>query len=102
MPRGDKSSYTDKQKRKAEHIEEGYERRGVSEPEAERRAWATVNKESGGGKKSGSGRGHPENHSSSRKGGQKGGEASANRSAAERSASAKKATATRKRRAAHA
>ena len=57
MPRGDKSAYTDKQKRQAEHIEEGYEKRGVSEDEAERRAWATVNKESGGGKKSGSGRG---------------------------------------------
>src|ERR1044071_5651806 len=57
MPRGDKGSYTDKQKRQAEHIEEGYEKRGVSEGEAERRAWATVNKESGGGKKSGSGRG---------------------------------------------
>jgi plasmid stabilization system protein ParE len=56
MPRGDKSKYTDKQKRQAEHIEEGYEDRGVSEKEAERRAWATVNKESGGGKKSGSGR----------------------------------------------
>ena len=60
MPRGDKSSYTDKQKRKAEHIEEGYENRGVPEKEAERRAWATVNKESGGGKKSGSGRGKEE------------------------------------------
>lgn len=57
MPRGDKSAYTDKQKRKAEHIEEGYEDRGVSQGEAERRAWATVNKESGGGNKSGSGRG---------------------------------------------
>ena len=57
MPRGDKGAYTDKQKRQAEHIEEGYEKRGVSEEEAERRAWATVNKESGGGKKSGSGRG---------------------------------------------
>ena len=56
MPRGDKSAYTDKQKRQAEHIEEGYENRGISEREAERRAWATVNKESGGGKKSGSGR----------------------------------------------
>ncbi len=54
--RGDKSAYTDKQKRQAEHIEEGYEKRGVPEEEAERRAWATVNKESGGGKKSGSGR----------------------------------------------
>lgn len=56
MPRGDKSKYTDKQKRQAEHIEESYEKQGVSEDEAERRAWATVNKESGGGKKSGSGR----------------------------------------------
>ena len=45
MPRGDKSSYTDKQKRMAEHIEEGYEKRGVADQEAERRAWATVNKE---------------------------------------------------------
>jgi plasmid stabilization system protein ParE len=58
MPRGDKSAYTDKQKRQAEHIEEGYEERGVSKDEAERRAWATVNKESGGGKQSGSGRHH--------------------------------------------
>jgi plasmid stabilization system protein ParE len=73
MPRGDKSSYTDKQKRKAEHIEEGYEDRGVSKKEAERRAWATVNKESGGGKKSGSGRGKKGNKSSSRKGGKKAG-----------------------------
>jgi plasmid stabilization system protein ParE len=56
MPQGDKSSYTTKQKRKAEHIEEGYEKRGVSGKEAERRAWATVNKQEGGGKKSGSGR----------------------------------------------
>jgi len=73
MPKGDKSAYTDKQKRQAEHIEEGYEKRGVSEDEAERRAWATVNKETGGGKKSGSGRGKEENRSSSRKGGEKGG-----------------------------
>ncbi|HET7778067.1 MAG TPA: hypothetical protein VFL07_05905 [Rudaea sp.] len=56
MPRGDKSAYTSKQKRQAEHIEEGYERKGTSKKEAERRAWATVNKESGGGKKTGSGR----------------------------------------------
>jgi plasmid stabilization system protein ParE len=76
MPRGDKDKYTGKQKRKAEHIEEGYEKRGVSEKEAERRAWATVNKESGGGKRSGSGRGHKESHASSRKGGRKGGHAS--------------------------
>ncbi len=73
MPRGDKSSYTGKQKRQAEHIEEGYEDRGVSKNEAERRAWATVNKESGGGKKSGSGRGKKGNKSSSRKGGKKAG-----------------------------
>ncbi|WP_213952715.1 MULTISPECIES: plasmid stabilization protein [unclassified Variovorax] len=100
MPRGDKSSYSDKQKRQAEHIEKGYEQRGVSEGEAERRAWATVNKETGGGKKSGSGRGKPENHAPSRKGGRLGGAASASRSAEERSASAKKAAATRKRHAA--
>lgn len=101
MPRGDKSAYTDKQKRKAEHIEEGYEARGVPEEEAERRAWATVNKESGGGKKSGSGRGKPESHASSRKGGRLGGKAAASRPASERSASAKKAAATRKRNAEH-
>jgi plasmid stabilization system protein ParE len=69
MPRGDKSSYTDKQKRKAEHIEEGYEKRGTSHEEAERRAWATVNKESGGGNKSGSGRGKADTHASSSRGG---------------------------------
>ena len=68
MPRGDKSKYTDKQKRKAEHIEESYEDRGVSKKEAESRAWATVNKESGGGKKSGSGRGKKTSKASSRKG----------------------------------
>jgi plasmid stabilization system protein ParE len=73
MPRGDKGSYTDKQKRQAEHIEEGYKDRGVSNDEAERRAWATVNKESGGGKKSGSGRGKKGNKKSSKKGGKKGG-----------------------------
>jgi plasmid stabilization system protein ParE len=73
MPRGDKSKYTDKQKRQAEHIEEGYEDRGVSKKEAESRAWATVNKESGGGKKGGSGRGKKGNKSSSRKGGKKAG-----------------------------
>jgi plasmid stabilization system protein ParE len=73
MPQGDKSAYTDKQKRQAEHIEESYESRGVSEGEAERRAWATVNKETGGGKKAGSGRGKPVSRESSRKGGRKGG-----------------------------
>ena len=56
MPRSDKSAYTGKQKRQAEHIEESYEERGVSKDEAVRRAWATVNKASGGGKKSASGR----------------------------------------------
>jgi plasmid stabilization system protein ParE len=77
MPRGDKSKYTDKQKRKAEHIEEGYEKRGTPKGEAERRAWATVNKESGGGKKpGGSGHGRAENRSASRKGGEKGGQRS--------------------------
>jgi plasmid stabilization system protein ParE len=73
MPSGDKDKYTDKQKRKAEHIAEGYEDRGVSKKEAKSRAWATVNKESGGGKESGSGRGKKESHESSRKGGKKGG-----------------------------
>ena len=97
MPRGDKSSYTDKQKRKAEHIEESYEERGVATEEAERRAWATVNKESGGGNKSGSGRGKPDTHVSSRKGGRKGGAAAASRSAADRSAAARKGWETRRR-----
>lgn len=73
MPRGDKSSYTDKQKRQAEHIEEGYEDRGTSKKEAQRRAWATVNKETGGGKKSGSGRGKKVSDASSHKGGRIGG-----------------------------
>ena len=97
MPQGDKSSYTDKQKRKAEHIEEGYEKRGTSKAEAERRAWATVNKESGGGNKSGSGRGKKDSNVSSRAGGRMGGAAASGRSAAERSASAMKGWATRKR-----
>ncbi|MFC4255170.1 plasmid stabilization protein [Altererythrobacter xixiisoli] len=96
MPRGDKSSYTDKQKRKAEHIEEGYEDRGVGHKEAERRAWATVNKESGGGNKSGSGRGKPDNHESARKGGEKSG---SSQSHAKRSAAAKKGWETRRRKA---
>jgi hypothetical protein len=95
MPRGDKSSYTAKQKRKAEHIEKGYEKRGVKGEEAARRGWATVNKESGGGKKRGSGLGKTESHASSRKGGRIGGAASAKRPAASRSASARKAARTR-------
>jgi plasmid stabilization system protein ParE len=97
MPRGDKSKYSDKQKRKADHIEESYEKRGVRDKEAASRAWATVNKESGGGNKSGSGKGTPDTHVSSKKGGRKGGAASSSRTAEERSASAKKAAATRKR-----
>jgi plasmid stabilization system protein ParE len=95
MPRGDKSKYTGKQKRQAEHIEEGYEDRGVPEDEAERRAWATVNKMTGGGKKSGSGRGKETNKGPAQKGGKKGGAASAARPAAARSASARKAARTR-------
>ncbi len=98
MARGDKSSYSDKQKRQAEHIEEGYEERGVSEKEAEQRAWATVNKVTGGGKKSGSGRGKKTNKAPMHKGGKLGGKAAASRPKAARSASAKKAAATRKRR----
>jgi plasmid stabilization system protein ParE len=56
MPQGDKSAYTDKQKRQAAHIEEGYEKKGVPASEAEARAWATVNKNDGGGNKAGAGR----------------------------------------------
>ena len=85
MPRGDKSKYTDKQERMAEHIEEGYEKQGVSEKEAERRAWATVNKQTGGGNKpGGSGRGKPDTSRGSM-------------TRAERSRAAKKGAATRKR-----
>lgn len=92
MPRGDKDAYTDKQKRKAEHIEKSYEKRGVSKDEAESRAWATVNKESGGGNKSGSGR-KPDTHVSSSGGGRlhKSG------SPEQRSAEARKGLETRRR-----
>jgi hypothetical protein len=69
MPRGDKSAYSEKQKRQAAHIEEGYKRKGLSTKTAARRAWATVNKISGGGKRSGSGRGKAENKSVYRNGG---------------------------------
>src|SRR5271168_3839706 len=103
MPRGDKSKYTDKQERKAEHIEQSYESRGVPDKEAERRAWATVNKDDGGGKRvGGSGRGKSTGHLAAHKGGRMGGAASAARSPARRSASAKKAAATRRRNAARA
>ena len=95
MSRGDKSKYIEKQKRKAAHIEQGYEERGVPEPEAEKRAWATVNKMDGGGKRSGSGRGKPVNKAPARKGGKKGGAASAARSAQSKSESARKAARTR-------
>ncbi len=90
MPRGDKSAYTDKQKRQAEHIEQGYEDRGVSKKEAESRAWATVNASDGGGKKSGSGRGRQGSKAPARKSG-------AARSASDRSAAARKGWETRRR-----
>lgn len=92
MPRGDKSSYTDKQKRKAEHVEEGYRDRGVPRDDAESRAWATVNKESGGGNKAGSGRGKPDTHESS----SRGGKANKSGSAEQRSAAAHKGWVTRR------
>ena len=94
MPRGDKGAYTDKQRRKAEHIEEGYEKRGVSKKEAEARAWATVNKDSGGGNKSGSGRGRKDTNASASRGGKK---AAQNR--ADRSAAARKGWETRRKKA---
>jgi hypothetical protein len=95
MPRGDKSAYTDKQKRQAEHIEEGYEDRGLPKKEAQRRAWATVNKMTKGGKKSGSGRGRKADTSPAKKGGRLGGQAAARRTKAQRSESARKAARTR-------
>lgn len=100
MPRGDKSKYTEKQKRQAQHIEEGYSKRGASGKEAGARAWATENKMSGGGKKSGSGRGQPVNKAPARAGGQRGGQSSASRSTAARRASARKGAQTRSRKSA--
>ena len=95
MPRGDKSKYTSKQKRQEEHIEEGYKKRGVSAKEAERRAWATENAISGGGRKaSGSGHGRAENKGPEHRGGERGGRS---QSHAERSRAAKKGWATRRR-----
>ncbi len=96
MPQGDKDAYTDKQKRKAEHIEEGYEKRGTPGKEAESRAWATVNKESGGGNKSGSGRGKKDTHISSSRGGR----ARKSGSPEQRSAAARKGWETRRKKAA--
>ena len=99
MPRGAKSKYTDKQEPKADHIAEGYEKSGVGKKEAERRAWATVNKDDGGRKNpGGSGRGKRTGRPAAHKGGRLGGKAAASRPAAARSASARKAAATRKRR----
>jgi hypothetical protein len=98
MPRGDKSAYTDKQKRRAQHIEEGYEKQGVPEGEAERRAWATINAMDHGGKKSGSGVGRKTNKAPAKKGGRIGGAAAAARPKAARQASARKAARTRARR----
>lgn len=97
MPRGDKSKYTERQKRMAEHIEEGYEKRGLSENESERRAWATVNKETGGGqRKGGSGYHKPENHEPARKGGHISGSGQSHK---KRSAAAKKGWETRRKKA---
>ncbi|MEN6452166.1 MAG: hypothetical protein ABFC96_16880 [Thermoguttaceae bacterium] len=99
MPRGDKSKYSGKQTRQSHHIEEGYQERGLPEGEAERRAWATVNKMTGGGKRpGGSGRGKSTNKAPAKKGGRIGGARSASRSKTERSASAKKGAQTRKQR----
>ncbi len=84
MAKGSKKKYTDKQKRQEEHIEEGYEKRGTDKKEAKRRAWATVNKASGGGKKSGSGRGKKTKKAPFVKGGKKGGKKTAKKRAAKK------------------
>lgn len=96
MPRGDKSKYTDKQQRKADHIADSYESRGVPEEEAKQRAWATVNKDDGGGKKGGSGTGAHTGNPAAHRGGRKGGAASAARPASARSSAAIKGAATRR------
>src|SRR3954467_8161807 len=104
MAKGSKKKYTSKQKRQAEHIAEGYEDRGSSKKTAESRAWATVNKMTGGGKKSGSGRGKKMDKSPAKKGGKKGGKATAAKSKSSKSkasssrssTSRKKSTAKRK------
>ena len=98
MPRGDKSAYTNKQERKADHIADSYEAQGTSRSGAERRAGATVNKDDGGGKRSGSGRGKSIGHPA-HTGGRKGGEASGVRSKVDRSAAAKKGWGKRRERA---
>lgn len=90
MPRGSKDKYTDKQKRKAEHIEEGYEEQGIPKEEAERRAWATVNKiHKGGEKPGGGGYGKPEDRSPMRKGGRKGGKSAAKKRSSKKSSKKK-------------
>src|SRR5262249_28566421 len=99
MPRGEKTAYSEKQKRQAERIEKGYKERGVGEEEAELRAWATVNRMTGGGKKSGSGKGKPVSKAPAKKGGRRVGAASASGSTSARSASSKKAARTRARKA---
>jgi hypothetical protein len=96
MPQGDKSSYTSKQKRQAEHIAEGYTKRGTSKKTAKKRAWATVNAMTGGGKKSGSGRGKKVNKAPAKKGGRLGGAATKKRSAAKRKSPAKKRSAAKR------
>jgi hypothetical protein len=90
MARGDKSKYSDKQKRQAEHIAEGYEKRGESKKSAKRKAWATVNKDTGGGKKSGSGRGKKTKKSAAKKGGRKGGKAATKKKRAKKKGGRKK------------
>ena len=97
MPQGQKSKYTEKQKRKAEHIEQGYEKREVPRKVAASRAWATVNKESGGGNRSGSGRGVPDTHESAQRGGRIGGRSQSHET---RVRAGRKAASTRKKRAA--
>lgn len=97
MPQGDKSSYTSKQKRQAEHIADGYAKRGTSKKTAKKRAWATVNAMTGGGKKSGAGRGKKVNKAPAKKGGRLGGAATKKKAAAKRKSPAKKrSVATRK------
>jgi hypothetical protein len=98
MAKGSKKKYSSKQKRQAEHIEEGYEKRGTSKKEAERRAWATVNKSSGGGKKSGSGRGKKTKKASAKKGGKKGGKKRAKKGGRKKGGGRKKKGGRKKRR----
>ena len=95
MARGDKSKYSGKQRRQAQHIEERFESKGMDEREAASRAWKVVNKITGGGKRGGSGQGKPINKEPSRKGGRRGGAASAARPKSARSNAAKKAARTR-------